>query len=265
MTPTLSDLETLARQAGDILRAGYIPRPGFDSQHQVEYKGAIDLVTEVDHRSEAFLVGEIRHRFPGHRIFAEESGELTGQDCCIWYVDPLDGTVNFAHGVPVFAVSLAYMEGGMLRLGAVYDPMRDECFSAEREAGAWLNGQPILVSAAHLLAQSLLVTGFPYDIRTNPENNLAHFSRLMLLSQAVRRLGSAALDLAYVAAGRFDGFWELGLHPWDIAAGALIAQEAGALVTRMNGEPFVLSPPYTILAANPQLHPQILQALSQGN
>ncbi|HEX7973367.1 MAG TPA: inositol monophosphatase family protein, partial [Anaerolineales bacterium] len=231
MEPNLTDLETLARQAGKILRDGFIRRPGFDQALAVEYKSLIDPVTEVDRRSDAFLIGEIQRLFPTHRVISEESGTLTGQDCCVWYIDPLDGTVNFAHSVPIFSVSIAYTAGGVTQLGVVYDPMQDECFSAERGRGAWLNGEPICVSAVQELDRCLFVTGFPYDIRTRAENNLDNFAYFSLLSQGVRRLGSAALDLCYVAAGRIDGFWEVSIKAWDVAAGGLIAREAGAIVT----------------------------------
>jgi myo-inositol-1(or 4)-monophosphatase len=255
MKPILSDLETLARQAGVILHAG------FGQRNQIYHKGVIDLVTDIDRRSEELLLGEIHRRFPDHRIIAEESGGHAGQDCCAWYVDPLDGTVNYAHGLPIFSVSIAYVEDSLPRLGVVYDPLRDECFSASRGQGAWLNGQPIQAADAQELDQSLLVTGFAYDIRTNPENNLDHYAYFALHSQGVRRLGSAALDLCYVAAGRFDGFWELHLNPWDIAAGALIAQEAGARVTQVDGRLDLLTPPCSALAANPQIHAQMLKEL----
>lgn len=253
MTPTLSDLEELARQAGEILRAG------FGMRHTIDYKGTINLVTEVDHRSEEFLLGEIHRRFPHHRVVAEESGEGEGQDCCQWYIDPLDGTVNYAHGVPIFSVSIGYAQDGRICLGVVYDPMQDELFSGERGKGAYLNGQPIHVSPIESLDESLLVTGFPYDIRTHPENNLDHFVRFSLVSQGVRRLGSAAMDLCYVAAGRLEGFWEIRLSSWDVAAGGLIAEEAGAVVTNLDGDPDYISPPQSILAANPYIHPQMLR------
>lgn len=258
MTPTLNDLEALARRAGDILRAGYGRRP------QIHYKGVIDLVTDVDHQSEDFLIGQIQHRFPGQAIVTEESGHISGQDCCVWYIDPLDGTVNFAHGLPFFCVSIAYAEGGQALLGAVYDPLRDEMYLAQRGRGAWLNGQPIHASDVDNLDQSLLVTGFPYDIRTHPENNLDLFTRFMLISQGVRRLGSAALDLCYVAAGRLDGFWEVRLKPWDIAAGGLIAQEAGATVSDMQGGPVVLRTPCSILACAPGIQAAMLAALNDN-
>jgi len=250
-------LKALAYSAGEILLSG------FGKRHQIDYKGAIDLVTEVDHQSEAYLLDEIRRRFPEHRINTEESGELSGQGHSLWYIDPLDGTVNFAHGVPIFSVSLAYAENGQLKLAAVYQPALDECFCAERGGGATLNGQPIHVSSSINLDRSLLVTGFAYDIRTNPRTNLAQHNRFALISQGVRRLGSAAMDLCYVAAGRFDGYWELAVGPYDIAAGSLIAEEAGARVSNIYGELSYLQPPCSILAANPSIHPQMLQVLSQ--
>jgi len=255
MQPTLSDLETLARNAGEILRAGYGRR------HQIDHKGLIDLVTEVDKQSEAYLLGEIRRRFPSHSILAEESGAWSGEDCCRWHVDPLDGTVNYAHGVPFFSVSIAYQEGRQIQLGAVYDPLRDEMYTAERGEGAWLNGEAIHTSLATDLIHSLLVTGFPYDIRTSPEKNLNNYARFSMRSQGVRRLGSAALDLCYIAAGRFDGYWELSIKPWDIAAGGLVAEEAGAKVTKANGSPDYILPPQSVLAANPVLHGKILEHL----
>jgi myo-inositol-1(or 4)-monophosphatase len=253
--PSLLDLEILARQAGAILRAS------FGGHLQVKHKGVIDLVTDVDQRSETFLLGEIRRRFPGQRIFTEESGIIEGAEGQIWYIDPLDGTVNYAHGLPIFSVSVAYAEQGEMRLGVVYDPMRDECFCAERGTGARLNGQLIRVAQASDLDQSLLVTGFPYDIRTNPNNNLDHYVHFATHSQAVRRLGSAALDLCYVAAGRLDGFWELSLSAWDVAAGGLIAQEAGAIVTNLAGEPDYLTAPQSVLAANATVHALMLKEL----
>lgn len=261
MKPSLTELESLARSAGEILRRGFIRRPGIEGSQKVDHKGVIDLVTEIDRRSEEFLIGEITSRFPDHRIVTEESGELQGDDCCQWYIDPLDGTVNYAHSIPICSVCLAYAEDGELKMGVVYDPLQDECFSAERGRGASLDGAPIRISSQEHLDQSLLVTGFPYDIRTNPENNLDHYANFALRSQGVRRLGSAALDLCYVASGRFDGFWELRLSAWDVAAGGLIAREAGARVTSIDGNPDFLKPPYSILAANPGLHPRMLEVL----
>jgi myo-inositol-1(or 4)-monophosphatase len=215
----------------------------------------------MDHRSEDFLLGEIQRNFPNHRIISEEIGLVEGDANHVWYVDPLDGTVNYAHSIPFYTVSIAYAEDGLVRQGAVYDPSRDEMYTGEKGAGAWLNSQPIYVSEVQELDQSLLVTGFPYDIRTNPETNLDHFVRFSLHSQGVRRLGSAALDLCYVAAGRLDGFWEVRIKPYDIAAGGLIAQEAGAMVTKVDGSPDYVSPPCSILAATPGIYAQMLKLL----
>jgi len=255
MPPTLTDLITLAKQAGEILRSSF-------GQHlRVDHKGVIDLVSEADRQSEQFLLSHIRHNYPLDRIVAEESGESAGIIDHTWYVDPLDGTVNYVHGLPIYSVSIAYAEEGKLHLGVVYDPMRDECFSAQTGAGAWMNGKAIHPSNAPDLDHAMLVTGFPYDIRTNPDNNLDHYAHFALHSQGVRRLGSAALDLSYVACGRFDGFWELRLNPWDVAAGGLIAIEAGAIVTNMVGEADFLFPPQSILAANPLIHPLMLAEL----
>jgi len=256
--PTLTDLETLARQAGAILRDGYA------REHQVNYKGIIDLVTEVDHQSEAFIIEQINQLFPGHAILAEESGQLAGSEEHLWFIDPLDGTVNYAHNIPIFCVSIGYAQNGVTRLGVVYEPMRDECFSAERGRGAWLNGTPLHVSVVEDLTHSLLVTGFPYDTWNTSNDNFVHFVRFAKMTQGVRRLGSAALDLCYVAAGRFDGFWELSLKAWDVAAGGLIAGEAGACVTNVDGGPDYISQPQSILAATPALHPLMLEEIKQN-
>jgi myo-inositol-1(or 4)-monophosphatase len=255
-SPTLDELEFLARRAGDILRAAY------DQQHQVSYKGVIDLVTEVDRASEDFLLKEINRRWPGGHILAEESGVTPGDDRRIWYVDPLDGTVNYAHHIPIFSVSIGYASRSVMQLGVVFDPMRDEMFSAERGRGARLNGREVRASDVTELQKSLLVTGFPYDAWDTPQDNFANFVRFGKITQGVRRLGSAALDACYVAAGRFDGFWELSLKPWDVAAAGLVAEEAGARVTDVHGGPDYLSPPQSIVAAGPGLHPKILEQLS---
>jgi myo-inositol-1(or 4)-monophosphatase len=255
-SPSLHELEHLARQAGRILRAGY------EKEHQVSYKGVIDLVTEVDRASEDFLLGEINKRWPGSHILAEESGVTEGDDEHIWYVDPLDGTVNYAHHIPIFCVSIGYAHAGTMRLGAVYDPLRDEMFSAERAKGARLNGRLLHASGATELQKSLLVTGFPYDAWNTPLDNFANFVRFGKLTQGVRRLGSAALDACYVAAGRFDGFWEISLKPWDVAAAGLIAEEAGARVTSVEGGVDYLSPPQSVVAAAPGIHAKILEQLA---
>jgi myo-inositol-1(or 4)-monophosphatase len=256
MKPTLSDLERLARQAGELLRLGY------EHEHQVDYKDVIDLVTEVDRQSEAFLLGEIQHHFPGHQIVSEEIGLVPGREVDQWYVDPLDGTVNYAHGIPIFSVSIAYARNGVVTLGVVYEPMRDELFAAERGQGACCNGRRLQVSRVTELQRSLLVTGFPYNAWSTPQNNLEYFGRFARMTQGVRRLGSAALDLCYVAAARFDGYWELSLNSWDLAAGGLIAAEAGAIVTNLDGHNEYLTPPCSLLAAPPSLHSKMLEILS---
>ncbi len=256
-SPTMKDLETLARQAGEILRAGY------NTKHQIEYKGVIDLVTEIDSQSEKFLIQSILEKFPDHHILAEESGGVDGDHEHTWYIDPLDGTVNYAHGIPIFSVSIGYAYAGKLELATVYDPMRGEMFSAQRGRGATLNGERLQASSTSELERSLLVTGFPYDMWSTPNDNLASHGRFAKLTQGVRRLGSAALDLCYIGAGRFDGYWERSLQPWDLAAGALIAEEAGAKVTDIDGNPDYLNANPSVIAASPILHEKILAVLKE--
>ena len=255
--PDLNWIESHARQAGKILR------DGFGGPLKVDKKGEIDLVTEMDHRTEAFLIGAIGRDFPSHQIISEEEGQLDGDPGHRWYIDPLDGTINYAHGIPIFTVSIGYAHNGKVTLGVVYDPMADECFMAERGRGSWLNGRELAVSSSQTLQESLLVTGFPYDVRTNTDNNLDHYAHFSLQSQGVRRLGSAALDLGYVAAGRFDGFWELRINSWDIAAGGLIVEEAGGKVTSIIGKADYLAPPHSVLAANPYVHPLMLRRFTR--
>ena len=256
-SPTLTDLERLARQAGQILRAGY------QKEHQVAYKGVIDLVTEVDRQSEDYLLGEIRKSFPDHYVLSEESGGTHGGEHQ-WYIDPLDGTVNYAHNIPFFSVSIAYASNGTMKLAAVYDPLRDEMFTAERGKGANLNNRLLHVSGAVELQRSLLVTGFPYDAWDSKFDNFGNFVKFSKMTQGVRRFGSAALDLCYVAAARFDGFWELSLSPWDVAAGGLICEEAGGRVTNVYGKADYISPPQSILATAPGIHARMLAELEQN-
>jgi myo-inositol-1(or 4)-monophosphatase len=252
MKPTLKDMERLARGAGAILRDGY------NKEHQVKFKRVFDPVTEIDHASEEFLLKEIHAHFPDSHILTEESGEIKGANGGTWYIDPLDGTVNYSHHVPLFCVSIAYAFDGVVILGAVYDPMRDEMFLAERGKGATLNGKRIHASQTTELEKSLLVTGFPYDAWHTEQNNFANFEKLGKMTQGVRRFGSAAIDAAYVAAGRFDAFWEYSLKPWDIAAGGLIAEEAGATVTALDGGADYISAPQSVLAAAPGVHQKLL-------
>jgi myo-inositol-1(or 4)-monophosphatase len=257
MQPSLEDLQNWARQAGALLRAGY------DQDHDIKMKGDIDLVTEVDHQSEEFLISAIHGRFPHHSIVTEESGLHQGANDHCWYIDPIDGTVNYAHHLPMFVVSLAYAEAGEMKFGVIYEPMRDECFSAARGQGAWLNDRPIHVSKTDTLISALLSTGFPYDVQTAANNNVAQFINLTKLSQGVRRSGSAALDMAYVTCGRLDGFWEIQLQAWDVAAGMLLIEEAGGIATSLDGSRDLMKPPYSIVVSNPVLHPLLLNALNE--
>lgn len=243
-----------ARSAGRLLREE------LGGVRRIHHKGVINIVTEMDHRSEALIVDRLLEAFPNHAVLAEEGGHTAGRSEYRWHIDPLDGTTNYAHGLPIFAVSIALERAGAVELGVAYDPSHDECFVAERGRGATLNDEPIHVSDCASLDQSLLVTGFPYDIRTTAETNLPEYATLSLRSQAVRRLGSAVLDLCYVAAGRLEAFWELSLGPWDMAAGGLIVQEAGGRVTDVHGAPWRLEGP-GVLASNGHIHEAVLEGL----
>jgi myo-inositol-1(or 4)-monophosphatase len=249
-------MKELALEAGDILKEGY------GKDHQVTYKGPIDIVTEIDKKSEDMLVKRILDAFPSHSIITEESGFLDGENENRWFIDPVDGTSNYAKGFPIFCVSIAYAHKGKLTLAAVFDPLREELFTAERGQGAWLNGNQMHVTNTHKLIDSMLVTGFPYDLEQK-ENNLNNFVVLSHHVQTIRRLGSAVLDQAYVAAGRLDGYWEIGLSPWDIAAGTLLIEEAGGLVTTMRGDRDYFKPPYDVIAANPKLHAKMIEILDK--
>lgn len=254
MQPTIDFMIDLSKEAGKILKDGY------GKEHQVSYKGPINLVTEIDRKSEDLLVGRIRAAFPEHSIMTEESGFLEGLNDQRWFIDPLDGTSNYAKGLPLFCVSIAYAFQGQVRLSAVYDPIRDESYYAERGQGAWLNGERLHVTGTDRLLDAMLVTGFPYEMEKK-ENNLDNFVRVSHLVQSVRRLGSAVLDQVYVAAGRLDGYWEIGISPWDIAAGTLLIEEAGGLVTTVEGDPDYFKPPFDVIAANPALHAKLSAVL----
>ena len=249
----------LAVQAGALLREGY------GRLHRPERKGRIDLVTEYDRRSERLLLDELHRRFPGHAVLAEESGVHDPADGSLvrWLLDPLDGTTNFAHNYPFFCVSIAAETGGRLAAGAVFDPVRGELFAAAAGHGATLDGQPIHVSDIPRLEDALLVTGFPYDVREHPERSLPLFQAFLVRAQGVRRDGSAALNLCYLACGRFDGFWEGHLSPWDMAAGTLIVREAGGLVTAYDGGEFQLDG-RQILASNGKVHAEMETILEQA-
>ena len=247
----------LARTAGAVLREGY------GRAHRPERKGRIDLVTDYDRRAERVLLEGIARRFPDHAVLAEESGASPPRPGAAvrWLVDPLDGTTNFAHNYPFFCVSVAAEVDGRLAAGAVYDPVRDELFDAAAGAGATLDGRPLRVSDIERVEDALLVTGFPYDVREHPERSLPLFAAFLTRAQGVRRDGSAALNLCYLAAGRFDGFWEGHLSPWDMAAGVLIVREAGGRVTDYAGGEFRLERP-EILASNGRIHDEMRTILA---
>jgi myo-inositol-1(or 4)-monophosphatase len=247
----------LARRAGDILKH-YANREKF-----VELKGRANLVTAADKESEALIIDAIRERYPSHAILAEESGihsatsPLEGK----WIIDPLDGTTNFAHQYPFFCVSIAFEQDGKVICGAVYDPSRDEMFTGAAGAGSFLNGEKLAVSDVLRLSDALLLTGFPYNLREILDTVVGQFKAFLSESQAVRRGGSAALDLCYLARGCCDGFWELNLHPWDTAAGKIILEEAGGRLTDFKGNPFSI---YVkeVLASNGRIHAEMMRVLS---
>ena len=246
----------VARDAGNLL----VQRLG---AAQITNKGDIDLVTEADIAAEELIIDRIRSHYPLHGILAEESGEAVQQGTSRsewkWIIDPLDGTTNYAHGYPCFCVSIAVEHAGSLEIGVVYDPMRDEMFAAERGQGATLNERRIRVSSVEQLNSAMMCTGFPYNVRTRPDF-ARDFTNFTLHAQAVRRDGSAALDLAYIACGRFDGFWEDGLNPWDVAAGAILISEAGGRITNYENEPLDI---YTkkVVASNGRVHDAMLRLL----
>ncbi len=244
----------LARHAGAMLWQR------FPDVHQEMFKGAAELVTEVDKASEEMIVAALRERFPGHSIVAEEGSGQEEGSTYRWFVDPLDGTHNYAHGYPHFCVSIALWESGVPLLGVVYDPVRQECFTAVRGRGAFLNERPIHVSRRAPLVNSLLSTGFPYDKATNPDNNVAEAARVIPRLSGIRRSGSAALDLCYVAAGRQEGHWEVRLKPWDVAAGALLVLEAGGRVGGVSGRPWEIHDE-RFVASNGLVHDELLAAL----
>ena len=243
--------------------AGAILREGLDRTRTIEYKGTKNLVTDIDRRSEEAIASLVRRELPGHSLVSEEGTRLEGNSGYRWLVDPLDGTTNYAHGYPCFCVSIGIEKDGTLIYGVVYDPTLEEVFAAERDGGAFLNGKRLRVSAISELSKALLATGFPHDVAAAEEDNLNHFGNFMKRAQAIRRPGSAALDLCYVAAGRFDGFWELGLNAWDVAAGSLAVMEAGGRVTDLTGQPLRLSAP-RIVASNGVIHEEMLRIIGAG-
>lgn len=256
---TLLEAAVAAGRAAGALLLNYTAA-GF----HVEYKNPINLVTDADHAAEQCVIDHIRSRFPSHRFLAEERGRVDeAPSPYLWIIDPLDGTTNFAHGYPTYCVSIGLEYQEKCLLGVIYDPSRDELFTAIDQRGAHLNGRPIRVSDTTDLGNSLLVTGFAYDIRETPRNNLDHFCSFALKAQGLRRTGSAALDLCYVAAGRFDGFWEVRLNPWDMAAGAVIVREAGGRLTNFSGEDLSIYE-QELVASNGHIHEAMLSVLNQA-
>jgi myo-inositol-1(or 4)-monophosphatase len=249
-----------------VLHAGAMQMAALGQHIDIRKKGAIDLVTEVDVAVETWFRGFIAERFPTHRILAEELQDGAGQGEEVspycWIFDPIDGTTNYAHGVPIFCASLGLEIAGRMAVAAVYDPTRKELFTAERGGGAFLNGAPMRVSASATLIDALLCTGFHYDVHQAPDEVVGLFTQFITRARAVRRLGSAALDLCYVAAGRFDGFWEERLRPWDVAGGILLVEEAGGVVTGFDGAPYHARRP-DLVASNGPIHPLMLDVIQR--
>jgi myo-inositol-1(or 4)-monophosphatase len=243
--------------------SGRIQRKYFQKTLSIMHKGEINLVTNVDFECQSRILELAAEAFPDDEVISEEKTNLYESGKNRWIVDPLDGTTNYAHGYPFFCTSIAYEFEGEVTVGVIYNPIFDELFFARKGDGAFLNGERLGVSSVGQIRQSLIVTGFPYDVGTNPNNNLNHWAHFMLKAQALRRDGSAGLNLSYVAAGRFDGFWEVMLSPWDMAAGVLIVEEAGGTVTSLSGDAFSL---YEggILASNGHIHNQMLDVMREG-
>jgi myo-inositol-1(or 4)-monophosphatase len=249
----------MAREAGEILKH-YM-----DREKHVELKGQANLVTIADKESEAGIIRRILERYPTHGILAEESGASGARDtgASKWIIDPLDGTTNFAHQYPFFCVSIGFEQQGEILCGAVYDPCRDEMFSAGRGVGSFVNGRPLRVSNVDKLGSALILTGFPYGVRQKMKSAMSQFEAFLFHSQAVRRGGSAALDLCYIAQGRSDGFWEMDLHPWDTAAGLVILEEAGGRLTDFAGNPFSIYGKQ-IVASNGAIHEEMVAVLGKS-
>lgn len=259
--------ELLAAAKEIAIGAGKIIQKGFHQRKRVEYKGRIDPVTEYDVKAEKYIVDQIKKRFPDHQLLTEEGTagkgrrDHTGDDTRRWVIDPIDGTVNYAHGFPMYCVSIAVEAGDEIQAGAVYDPEHDELFYGARGQGAYMNRTRLEVSGEKRLQRALLATGFAYDIASNSRNNLGLFARMAKKAQGIRRPGSAALDLCWLAAGRIDGFWELFLHPWDTAAASLFVTEAGGTISRLDGRGYSIYDT-DLLASNGHLHKQMRNVLS---
>ena len=255
------DFQELAIQA--VRESGRIQKDWLRKDKRIELKGAINLVTEVDRRCEQRIIEIIKKAFPGHNILTEETPMPELPSPYRWIIDPLDGTTNYAHGYPCFCTSLALELEGEVIVGAIYDPLLDELFTAQKGKGAFLNNERLAVSKTDRLTNALICTGFPYDLRKSRVNNLDHFNNFVMKARAIRRDGSAALDLCYVAAGRFDGFWELKLYAWDVAAGKLLIEEAGGRVTDFRGGSLDIYGK-EILATNGRIHGEMIKVLRKG-
>ena len=247
---------------GAAMQAGRVIMDGYGKVLKIEDKQHHDFVTEVDKKAEESIIKYLHRAFPDHEILAEESGKHENVHACRWIVDPLDGTTNFIHGVPMFAVSIALEVNGELTTGAVYEPVRKELFTAEKNKGAFLNGRKISVSSVSEKARCLLATGFPFRNYDLVDEYLKIFKSFMTQVSGIRRPGSAALDLCYLACGRYDGFWELNLKPWDIAAGTLIIQEAGGTITDFAGRKEFLYKG-NVIGSNSQIHPWMLETVQE--
>ncbi|MBE0448034.1 MAG: inositol monophosphatase [Actinobacteria bacterium] len=245
------------------LKAGRLVKDMSKEILSVTLKGEVDLVTEVDVISETLIVDGLKARFPNHGFLAEERGGIQVESDYTWIIDPIDGTTNYAHSFPVYAVSVGLEYKGEVIVGVIYDPNLDELFTAEKGRGAFLNNEPIRVSSVSELDRSLLATGFPYYFRKDPERILRYFTDFSLKAQGIRRAGAATIDLTALACGRFDGYWELGLKPWDMAAGTLIASEAGARITKLDGSKLDIRVP-EILATNDLIHDQMLEIIGES-
>ncbi|MBM3285018.1 MAG: inositol monophosphatase, partial [Candidatus Aminicenantes bacterium] len=253
----LGAAEQAAREAGRMLKEG------MDARREVFFKGKVDLVTNFDRQAQEMIFDRLSADFPGHGFLAEEGLRREPEKDFLWVIDPLDGTTNYAHRFPIFCISIALQFRGRTVLGLVYDPMREEMFQAVEGKGGTLNGEKIRVSRVDDLDRSLLATGFPYDVRESRINNIDHFNDFVVRAQAVRRCGSAALDLCYVGCGRFDGFWELKLKPWDVAAAALVVKEAGGRLSDFDGAEFRIDGA-EVLASNGLIHEAMIQVLQMG-
>jgi len=258
------NLIDIAKEAA--LEAGELLKEGFGTHFQIEHKDGIqNLVTEYDLSSQNLIIKKIKSRFPSHQFLAEEDGlKAPPSDQILWIIDPLDGTVNYAHNIPFFAISIAAARGKEILASVVYSPMMNELYAAEKGSGAYLKGKRLSVSSAHTFERAMLGTGFPYDVDQNPLHCIERFAQIALLGAPIRRLGVASLDLAYLASGRFDAFWEVGLQPWDMAGGKLLIEEAGGKVTLYDGRPHPIYEYLPLLASNGHLH-EIMVSYLKGD